>query len=82
MIRIEMNPLDQKDMLELLDFALKMKYLMRPIKKHEYNDYGYWQMRIPQLKAILNGKNVSPGIYKSTMESFDRYDSSNKESEL
>lgn len=67
MIRIEMNPNDQKDIIELLDFALEMKYVMQPTKYGSFNDYGYWKIRIPQLKVVLLGKNTSPAIYKSSL---------------
>ena len=69
MIKIEISPYDQKDLLELLDFALEMKKITRPKNKTKgnFNDYGFWEIRIPQLKYIISGKDVSPAIYKSAL---------------
>lgn len=64
MIRIEMSPNDQKDIIDLLDYALDMQYLTR----HEKDSfYLYWKLRIPQLKVVLLGKNMTPPIYKSAL---------------
>lgn len=63
MIRLEINPLDQKDIIELLEYALEQK-------KVDYNKEAYpkyWEIRVPQLLAIMNGKNVAPSIMKSTL---------------
>lgn len=76
MIRIEMNPLDQKDILDLLDYALEMQYLTRREKE---SMYYYWNLRIPQLKAVVLGKNVSPGIYQSSMRSIETNETNNRE---
>lgn len=76
MIRIEMNPLDQKDILDLLDYALEMQYLER---RKPDSMYYYWNLRIPQLKAIILGKNVSPGIYRSSMGSIETNETNNRE---
>lgn len=66
MIRVEMSPNDQKDILDLLDYALKYKHL----DKEGYPKY--WELRIPQLKAIINGlQPYDPGV-QSTMNGFTR----------
>lgn len=70
MIRIEMSPYDQKDILELLDLTLN--YLEESLKKEKYGRWewsnaGYWKHRIPQLKQVMSGKNTTPPIYKSSL---------------
>ena len=63
MIRIEISHNDQKDIINLLDYALQ--------KKKEDDDKEaypkYWEIRISQLKQVLNGKNVNDSITKSTI---------------
>lgn len=63
MIRIEMNPLDQKDIIDLLQYALEQK--QTDYSKEAYSNY--WKIRVPQLLDIMNGKNVNPCIVKSTL---------------
>jgi hypothetical protein len=69
MIRIEISPYDQKDLLELLDYASKMKENNRPILKGslKWDDTKYWVMRIEQLKQIIKGKIVEDSVIKSSM---------------
>lgn len=68
MIRLEINPLDQKDIIELLEYALakKLEEGEEVSGRHHWDSRGYYRMRIPQLIMIMNGKNVSPGIYQSS----------------
>lgn len=69
MERIELSPLDKKDLLELLDYVLEVKRANRPVLKGSYkwDDTNYWELRISQLKQVLNGKNVNDSITKSTI---------------
>lgn len=72
MVRIELEPLEQKDLLEMLDYALDQKILNRPINKGSYkwDDTNYWKIRINQLKQKLNGMNTN-SIYKSSLGTLD-----------
>lgn len=76
MVRIELEPLEQKDILEMLDYALEQKRLNRPINKgsNKWDDTKYWEIRISQLKALINGKNIRNGIYSSSLNTFDTPD--------
>ena len=73
MIRIELEPLEQKDILEMLDYASEMKEKNRPskIEPHKWDDTNYWIMRIDQLKQILNGKVVRDSVYRSSLGTID-----------
>ena len=76
MIKLEINPLDQKDIIELLDYAKEQKNLNKPVLKgsQRWDDTKYWEIRISQLKAIINGKNIRNGIYSSSLNTFDTPD--------
>lgn len=74
MERVELSPFDKKDLLELLDYADKKKELERPdnTKMQHWDDYGFWHLRIEQLKMILNGKQVNESYIKSSYETIDQ----------
>lgn len=69
MIRIEMNPNDQKDILDMLKYASEMKEQNKPLLKgsNKWDDSKYWIMRIEQLKEIVNGRNDSYSLYTSSL---------------
>ena len=71
MIRIELSPFDEKDILELLDYAKEMKEEHRPEKKgkgHDgWDDTDYWLMRIEQLKEIIKSRNINDNLYGSSL---------------
>ena len=70
-MEINISPFDQKDILELLDYAKEMKEEHRPPKKvgrgSVWDDTDYWVMRIEQLKMLLKGRNVSNSLYGSSL---------------
>jgi len=56
MIRIEMTPYEQKDILEVLDYAIGQYFFSRdPMRK-------YWLMRINQLKKVIEGRVNPPSM--------------------
>ena len=69
MTRIELSPFDEKDILELLDYAKEMKEEHRPgNQRHDkWDDTDYWVMRIEQLKMIIKGRNVNNSLYGSSL---------------
>ena len=69
MTRIELSPFDEKDILELLDYAKEMKEEHRPgNNRHDkWDDADYWVMRIEQLKMIIKGRNVNNSLYGSSL---------------
>lgn len=69
MIRIEMSPYDQKDILELLDYAKEQKIINKPILRgsQKWDDSGYWEFRVEHLKKVIEGKVHNESIYKSTL---------------
>lgn len=75
MIRIELEPLEQKDILEMLDYASEMKEKNRPVRKTGrsavWDDTDYWINRIEILKRILQGKAVRESIYRSSLRTID-----------
>lgn len=70
MIRIEISPYEQKDILEMLDYAKEQKLSNKPILRgsHKWDDSGYWELRIEYLKKVVLGKGNKPSIYKSSFE--------------
>ena len=66
MIKIEISPLDQKDILDLLDYALKKK--KEDTDKEAYPKY--WQIRIPQIKSVINGYEPYENIVQSSLGGF------------
>ena len=76
---IELEPLDKKDLLELLDYA-KEKKLEDDLKVESHFKMGrYWTERINQLKMIIKGYQVRGGI-QSSYETID-YEMNQKEKE-
>ena len=78
MERIELSPLDKKDLLEILEFAKLFKEMTRPKQKtgysgYKWDDYKWWCMRIDQLKAIINGRNVNDSLIGSSLLTLDGY---------
>lgn len=66
MERVELSPNDKKDLLELLDYAkMKKKDEGTKNKRDKWNDANYWEIRIEQLKMVLNGYVTTPGIQSS-----------------
>ena len=61
---INLNPNDRDDILQLLDYALEYK-LQEP-HKNNWNESGYWKIRIPQLKKLIKGSKVNETIYQSS----------------
>lgn len=70
MIKLEINPLDQKDIIELLDYAKEQKNLNKPvlIGSQRWDDTKYWNYRIEYLKKVILGKVIyKTQVYKSSM---------------
>ena len=56
MIKIEMTPYEQKDILEVLDYAIGQYFFSKdPMRK-------YWMMRIKQLKKVIEGRVNPPSM--------------------
>ena len=73
MIRIEMSPYDQKDILELLDLSLEfIKY--DKYGRWKWTSAGYWKHRIPQLKQVMSGRDGTPPIYRSSLGGYSGAD--------
>ena len=71
MIKLEINPLDQKDIIELLDYAKEQKNLNKPILKgsQRWDDTKYWNYRIEYLKKVILGEiTYRTQVYKSSMD--------------
>ena len=67
-MEIQISPNDRDDILELLDSALEYKRLEK--SKHSqqrFSTVGYWEIRVPQLKQLINGRKVYDSIMKSTL---------------
>lgn len=75
MERIELSPLDKKDLLELLDYAKEQKIANKPEIKSQranrWDDTNFWLLRISQLKAVINGKPIYDNTVKSSMPDFE-----------
>lgn len=70
MIKLEINPLDQKDIIELLDYAKEQKNLNKPVLRgsQRWDDTKYWNYRIEYLKKVILGKVIyKTQVYKSSM---------------
>lgn len=70
MIKIEMTPYEQKDLLEILEFA-KETYTYRGV----YEKQGmskYWIERIEQLKVVVEGKAKSKFPELQSSMKYDR----------
>lgn len=71
MIKLEINPLDQKDIIELLDYAKEQKNLNKPVLRgsQRWDDTKYWNYRIEYLKKVILGEiTYRTQVYKSSME--------------
>lgn len=71
MIKLEINPLDQKDIIELLDYAKEQKKLNKPVLRgsQRWDDTKYWNYRIEHLKKVILGEiTYRTQVYKSSME--------------
>ena len=71
MIKLEINPLVQKDIIELLDYAKEQKKLNKPILKgsQRWDDTKYWNYRIEYLKKVILGEiTYRTQVYKSSMD--------------
>ena len=75
MEKIELSPLDKKDLLELLDYAKEQKIENRPEIKSQranrWDDTNFWLLRISQLKAVINGRPVYDNTVKSSIPEYD-----------
>lgn len=70
MIKLEINPLDQKDIIELLDYAKEQKKLNKPVLRgsQRWDDTKYWNYRIEYLKKVILGEiTYRTQVYKSSM---------------
>jgi hypothetical protein len=81
MEKIELSPLDKKDLLELLDYAKEQKIANKPEIKlqraNRWDDTNFWLLRISQLKAVINGKPIYDNTVKSSMPDFEITDRDN-----
>ena len=71
MIKLEINPLDQKDIIKLLDYAKEQKNLNKPILRgsQRWDDTKYWNYRIEYLKKVILGEiTYRTQVYKSSMD--------------
>lgn len=69
MIIVKLSPLDQKDLLELLEYALEKK-MKEPPEKHgryTWDNSGWYRLRIDQLIQLIKGNNVYDTIYQSSL---------------
>ena len=76
MIRIEISPLDQKDLLEILDFAATWYELTRggKNKRDKWDNTNWYLMRIEQLQEIIKGRIVQDSLIKSSLGTFEDAD--------
>ena len=71
MIKLEINPLDQKDIIELLDYAKEQKNSNKPVLRgsQKWDDTKYWNYRIEYLKKVILGEiTYRTQVYKSSMD--------------
>lgn len=68
---IELNPLDKKDLLEVLDYAKTQKELHKIKQTGKWDDTRYWCMRIDQLKSIVNGYKTHGSFIQSSYRTID-----------
>ena len=71
MIKLEINPLDQKDIIELLDYAKEQKKLNKPVLRgsQRWDDTKYWNYRIEYLKKVILGEiKYRTQVYKSSLD--------------
>lgn len=69
MANLTISPNDQKDILDLLDYALQKKLEEEPKTNSQtkWDDRKYWKLRVPQLKALINGRRIYDTIYQSSL---------------
>lgn len=72
MEKIELNPLDKKDLLELLEYAKKKHNEEEPSGKGHWNDAAWWETRIEQLKMVLNGYVSNSSYIQSSYTTIDK----------
>lgn len=76
---ISLNPLDKKDLLELLEFARQQKIAKRGYNiKGKFDYTNWWLIRIEQLKKIINGYVPSGSYIQSNFETIE-YEMNKKE---
>lgn len=71
MIRIELEPYEQKDLITYLNYV-KSHYLMEPVRPHEWNDSNYNVDRIDHLINCIEGNVRRGGIYSSSFETIEK----------
>lgn len=86
MIRIELDPFEQKDLIEYLKYAINQKELNRPEPNHhlkgggaKFDTTNYDIMRMEYLIDEIQNPREKMNIYKST--SYDTYLSREKQKE-
>lgn len=82
MIKLEINPLDQKDIIELLDYAKEQKSLNKPVLRgsQRWDDTKYWNYRIEYLKKVILGEiTYRTQVYKSSMDYDTQQEVANEE---
>lgn len=82
MIKLEINPLDQKDIIELLDYAKEQKNLNKPVLRgsQRWDDTKYWNYRIEYLKKVILGEiTYRTQVYKSSMDYDTQQEVANEE---
>ena len=63
-MEIKLSPNDREDIIDLLKYALEKKK-----KDRDTNSFPkYWEIRVPQLIAVINGRVMSDSIMRSTMD--------------
>ena len=67
---IELEPLDKKDLLEILEYAKRQKKIQNRNLKG-WDDTRYWCMRIDQLKSIVNGYKTHGSFIQSSYRTID-----------
>ena len=70
---VELEPLDKKDLLELLDYAKRKKKedSENADKREKWDDSTWWEIRIGQLKQLINGKSVRDSYIQSSFETIE-----------
>lgn len=73
MDRIEISPNDKQDLLELLEYAkLKHNQEKSTDKRDHWNDAGWWNIRIEQLKMIIKGYVPHTSYIQSSYTTIDK----------
>lgn len=65
---VYLEPLDKKDLLEILDYALEKKH-NETTKYHtqaKWSDVKWWDIRIKQLKKLINGYDPHNTVFRSS----------------